>query len=110
MLEGTAGEQQDGATQPSSSPGCGCVPTLPLIRPRPYGNELPCPVQEQPPCESAAHAPTGLVVPPYGWWAPLAWLLHCYNHGINEEVRGLRLAIGIGAAEGERDWLAFEGR
>jgi hypothetical protein len=31
--------------------GDASVPTLPLIRPRPYGNELPCPVQDKPPCE-----------------------------------------------------------
>jgi Clp amino terminal domain, pathogenicity island component len=31
--------------------GDASVPTLPFIRPRPYGYELPCPVQEKPTCE-----------------------------------------------------------
>jgi hypothetical protein len=30
--------------------GDASVPTLPLIHPRPYGNELPCPVQDKPTC------------------------------------------------------------
>ena len=47
---------------------------------------------------------------PNGWRAPLDGLLYCYNHGIDKEVGGLRLTIGIGAAEGECNWLSFEGR